>query len=383
MSVQDKKDKQGPRKLLALDGGGIRGVMTLEVLAKLESELQAKLGRDASFVLADYFDYVAGTSTGAIIATCLSLGMRVDEIRSFYIDSGPAMFDKSNLITRYYRNKFDDQKLAAKLQAVIAQKSGEPTATLGSPALRTYLMLVLRNATTDSPWPVSNNPAAKYNDPARPDSNLNLPLWQLVRASTAAPTYFPPEIITFKAGEKAYEFIFVDGGVTMYNNPAFQLFLMATLKPYKLEWPTGEDQMLLVSIGTGTAADANKNLTPGEMNIIYNASSLPSAFMFAASNEQDFLCRVFGKCLSGGMLDREVWDMKGDNGQGPVSPKLFTYLRYNAELTREGLDALGLSHIEPRNVQQMDSVDHITELQEVGRAVAKQVNLEHFAGFLQ
>jgi len=42
-----------------------------------------------------------------------------------------------------------------------------------------------------------------------------------------------------------------------------------------------------------------------------------------------------------------------------------------------------LQHIEPGNVQQMDSVDHITELQEVGRAVAKQVNIDHFAGFLQ
>lgn len=378
MPVQDVLKEKGQRKLLALDGGGIRGIMALEVLAKIESELQTKLGRANDFVLADYFDYVAGTSTGAIIATCLSLGMRVDDIRSFYVESGPAMFDKTNLIRRYYRNKFHDEKLAAKLQDVIAQKAGDPLATLGSAALRTYLMLVLRNATTDSPWPVSNNPKAKYNDPARADCNLNLPLWQLVRASTAAPTYFPPEVISFKD----YEFIFVDGGVTMYNNPAFQLFLMATVKPYKLEWPTGEDKMLLVSIGTGIAADANKNLTPEEMNIIYNASSLPSAFMFAAANEQDFLCRIFGKCLNGAALDREVWDMKGDNGQGPVNPKLFTYMRYNADLTREGLDALGLPRIEPRNVQQMDSVDHIAELQEVGRAVARDVNIDHFAGFL-
>jgi uncharacterized protein len=383
MSIEDKKNKQGPRKLLALDGGGIRGVMTLEVLEKIESELQSKLGRDNQFVLAEYFDYIAGTSTGAIIATCLSLGMRVADIRSFYIESGPAMFDKTNLIRRYFRNKFHDEKLAAMLQNVIAKKTGEKIATLGSPALRTYLMLVLRNATTDSPWPVSNNPEAKYNDRARPDCNLDLPLWQLVRASTAAPTYFPPEVITFNDGDKTYEFIFVDGGVTMYNNPAFQLFLMATVKPYKLEWPTGEDKMLLVSIGTGIAADANKNLSPEEMNIVYNASSLPSAFMFAASNEQDFLCRVFGKCLNGGMLDREVWEMKEASGQGPVSPKLFTYMRYNADLTREGLDALGLSRIEPRSVQQLDSVAHIPELQEVGRAVAKQVNIAHFANFLQ
>lgn len=388
MSVKDKKDKQGPRKLLALDGGGIRGAMTLEVLEKIESELQSRLGRGDDFVLADYFDYVAGTSTGAIIATCLSLGMRIDAIRKFYVDSGPAMFNKANLLRRYFRNKFHDEKLAEKLRQIIRQeadkqgigpKPGENEINLGTDALKTYLMLVLRNATTDSPWPISNNPAAKYNDSTRSDCNLNLPLWQLVRASTAAPTYFPPEVVYI--GE--HEFIFVDGGVTMYNNPAFQLFLMATVKKFNLGWPTGEDQMLLVSIGTGAAADANKDLTPEQMNIIYNASSLPSAFMFAASNEQDFLCRVFGKCLHGGVLDREVWDMQGINGEGPVSPKLFTFMRYNADLTRGGLDALGLQHIEPRNVQQMDSVDHIAEMQEVGRAVATEVNIDHFAGFLQ
>jgi patatin-like phospholipase/acyl hydrolase len=379
-----EKGKDAPRKLLALDGGGIRGIMTLEVLAEIQARLQEALGRTDKFVLADYFDYIAGTSTGAIIATCLSLGMRVEAIREFYINSGPDMFDKSNLLRRYYSNKFQSEKLTRKLKGVIAERTGEAEATLGSKALKTYLMLVLRNATTDSPWPVSNNPAAKFNDRARPDCNLNLPLWQLVRASTAAPTYFPPEVITFKGQDgKPYEFIFVDGGVTMYNNPAFQLFLMATLKPYKIEWPTGEDRMLLVSIGTGIAADANANLAPEEMNIIYNASSLPSAFMFAASNEQDFLCRVFGRCLNGGQLDREVWDMKGENGAGPLSPKLFTYMRYNADLTRAGLDALGLSHVEPRTVQQLDSVEYIPQLREVGSAVAKQVNIEHFEGFLK
>lgn len=379
MSVLDKKNKTGPRKLLALDGGGIRGVMTLEVLAKIESEVQSRLGRGDDFVLADYFDYVAGTSTGAIIATCLSLGMRVDEIRNFYLDSGPAMFDKARLLRRF-RNKFDDQKLKQKLQDIIKQRTGEELATLGSDAIRTYLMLVLRNATTDSPWPISNNPEAKYNLRTHRHCNLALPLWQLVRASTAAPTYFPPEVVNLGPD---LEFIFVDGGVTMYNNPAFQLFLMATVGQYKLGWPAGEDRMLLVSIGTGIAANANKDLQPGEMNLIYNATSLPSAFMFAAANEQDLLCRVFGKCLNGSQLDRELWDVMGDKGQGPVTPKLFTYMRYNADLSREGLDTLGLPHIEPQSVQQLDSVKHIPALREVGRAIARQVNIDHFAGFLQ
>jgi uncharacterized protein len=73
------------------------------------------------------------------------------------------------------------------------------------------VLMVLRNATTDSPWPLSNNPRAKYNQEDRADNNLLLPLWQLVRASTAAPVYFPPELI--QVGD--HDFVFVDGGLTM------------------------------------------------------------------------------------------------------------------------------------------------------------------------
>lgn len=377
-ALDKKKAKKGPRKLLALDGGGIRGILSVEILARLEEELRRATGGGDDFVLADYFDYVAGTSTGAIIATCLSLGMSAAEIRKFYVDSGPAMFEKASWYRRF-KYKFEDQKLIGKLQEVIASKTGDPLAKLDSEALQTYLLLILRNATTDSPWPISNNPAAKYNECTRDDCNLNLPLWQLVRASTAAPTYFPPEVV--QVGKQ--HFIFVDGGVTMYNNPAFQLFLMATLSAYKLGWPTGEDKMLLVSIGTGTAANANANLAPDELNLLYNAQSIPSALMFSAANEQDLLCRVFGNCKAGALIDREVWDLTGEHSRGVVDPKLFTYMRYNAELSREGLAALGLPNIKPSDVQQLDSIDHIEDLQAVGRAVAdRDLKIADFEGFL-
>ena len=138
--------------------------------------------------------------------------------------------------------------------------------------------------------------------------------------------------------------------------------------------------MLLISVGTGASANANNKLTPQEMHVIYNASHIPSALMAAALHEQDFLCRVFGRCLIGDPLDREIGDVIG---QGiPNVAKLFTYARYNAELSREGLNALGLPDTKPADVQQMDSVDHIGEMQEVGRALAHQkVKSEHFARF--
>ena len=103
--------------------------------------------------------------------------------------------------------------------------------------------------------------------------------------------------------------------------------------------------------------------------------------MYAALNEQDFLCRVFGKCLLGSDIDREIGNMIGK--KGPLEPKLFTYLRYNADLSREGLNDLQLPNVRPEDVQKLDSVDHINDLKLVGKAVAERVSLDHFAGFLQ
>src|SRR5260370_42438592 len=108
------------------------------------------------------------------------------------------------------------------------------------------------------------------------------------------------------------EFVFADGSATIYNNPAFQLFLMATAEPYRLSWPTGEDNMLVISVGARANANPNGNLGPEEMNILYNASTAPSAFMAAALQQQDFLCRIFGKCLAGDPLDREVGALIGE-----------------------------------------------------------------------
>jgi len=140
--------------------------------------------------------------------------------------------------------------------------------------------------------------------------------------------------------------------------------------------------MLLVSVGTGTSPEANANLQPNDMNLLYNAGSIPSALMYAALNEQDFLCRTFGDCRAGCALDCEVGDMRGM--AGPAVPKLFTYMRYNAELTQDGFDQLGLaaSGIKPEDVQALDSVEHISQMQTVGRAVVeKEVKSEHFQGF--
>src|SRR5215207_6119189 len=83
MTVQQRLDKQGPRKLLAIDGGGIRGALALGVLEKIEQDLRDRSGR-RDLVLADYFDYIAGTSTGGVIAAGLAVGRTVEDVLRFY-----------------------------------------------------------------------------------------------------------------------------------------------------------------------------------------------------------------------------------------------------------------------------------------------------------
>ena len=85
---------KAPRKLLAMDGGGIRGLLSLQILEEIEKLLARQSGRE-DYRLADYFDYVAGTSTGGIIAAGIAVGMSVREILDFYLNNGAAMFDEA------------------------------------------------------------------------------------------------------------------------------------------------------------------------------------------------------------------------------------------------------------------------------------------------
>src|SRR4249919_2970113 len=86
-----------PHKLLALDGGGIRGVLTLEILAEMERQINDATGIER---LGDYFDYIGGTSTGSIIAAGLAIGMSTHELLDFYEKFGRQMFEKTALFER-------------------------------------------------------------------------------------------------------------------------------------------------------------------------------------------------------------------------------------------------------------------------------------------
>ena len=336
-AYEPRQRTRGPKKLLAIDGGGIRGVLSLEILAALETRLRTHYG-NGGYVLSDFFDYIAGTSTGAIIAAALARGKSVTEIREKYETLGRAIFKKRFLLMRG-RAIYRDKPLTAELEDFFGRHT-----TLGDPEMRSLLLVVLHNTVTDSPWPLSNCTKATYNRVERnlkdpPDRNLDLSLTTLVRGSTAAPLFFPPQLV--RVG--GHDYIFQDGGITPFNNPALILFLMATLPEYHLEWPVGEQNLLLVSVGSGSAAAVHPGLLARSVGLRFQVKNLPSVFMNGASTTQDLVCRSLGRTRYGDPIDVELDSRVDISGVGGQS--LFSYLRYNANLSAKALTNAGITDL--------------------------------------
>src|SRR5207247_123895 len=74
----------GPKRILALDGGGVKGIITIAFLEKIEQVLKVRSGRGNDFRLSDYFDLVGGTSVGSLLATLIALGYPVSEIKNLF-----------------------------------------------------------------------------------------------------------------------------------------------------------------------------------------------------------------------------------------------------------------------------------------------------------
>lgn len=349
-----------PRRILAIDGGGIRCLISIEILMALEERLVAATG-DPDRRLCDHFDLVAGTSGGAIIASAIVLGLPMRAIRDFVVGNAHNMFRPARLHTRWW--SFYDKSV---LERNMKDWFGADT-RLDSPKLRTLLLLVMRNWSTDSPWLVSNNPHAPFNDRALDDCNLDLPLWQLARASSAAPAYYTPETVRF-GRRKGYEFVFEDGGLTGFLNPAFKAFQYATTQPYGLQWKAGEQDLVLVSIGSGDVRHRKPGRVAGDITVWRAILGLPNAMLQATVREQDVLCRTFGRCLTGDPIDLELGDMR--HTATAIEPRLFRYHRVNPVLSKDGLAAIGCADIDHRQLIPIDATRHVEALSRVGRAVA-------------
>lgn len=368
----------GPKRILALDGGGLRGVLTLGMLREIETVLRQRYGNDPAFRLCDYFDLIAGTSTGAIIAAALSLGMSVDEVHGHYLNLGNFVFKRSLLRWGALRAKFDADKVRKSLIGVFGERR------LDSPDLRTGLLVVTKRLDTGSTWPLTNNPRARYFRAGTQSTtipNAEYPLWQVVRASTAAPYFFNPETLHIGRGADGLKGVtgdFVDGGVSPYNNPSLQALMMATMDGYRFGWATGEQQLLLVSVGTGKA-DAEV----GHANIIEGTAAIHAvlslkALMEDCADHVETVMQWLSRSTTARRIDREI-----DKAQPPLGGQaLCSYLRYNvllqsdwcAEHLGEKFSAKALKALEA-----MDEPANIPELDRVGRLAGSQlVRAAHF-----
>jgi len=361
-----------PRRLLAIDGGGLAGLIPAEALIQIEHQLDLLTGSPAP--LCERFDLIAGTSTGAILAAGLALGLKAANLRDFYLQFGHEIFSKSWWPVRFWHT-YPARPLEKHLKDVLGQDT-----TLGSDRLRTQILIVAKNATQGNDWFFSNNRRNKFFQ-----NNSGLPLWQIVRASSAAPTYFPPHTIAVPDGTGAapsYEFI--DGGVSSYNNPALQVFLEATIPQYGYGWPMGVENVLLISLGTGfnsATVDTGKAAT---FNMLDWAKYVIKEMMNEANLQQNLLLQIIGhkpalaasanmELISSGAAkgvpdDSAIAQVKA----GLEAHKLLTYQRITVGLTRQRLDQLGLPDIDPWKVREMDAVDQILNMQRIGIAVAKE-----------
>src|SRR5262249_31322490 len=116
---------------------------------------------------------------------------------------------------------------------------------------------ITKRIDTGSTWVLTNNPRAKYwNDPSDRSylGNRHYRIADLVCASTAAPYYFGPKRIRMvpRSMGKDGVGLFVDGGISPFNNPALMLLMLAGINGYGFQWDLGADHLFMVSVGTGS-----------------------------------------------------------------------------------------------------------------------------------
>ncbi len=388
-ALLERLDAKTPKKILSLDGGGIRGALTLGYLKKIEDILKAKYPDQPNFRMSDYFDLIGGTSTGAIIASLLALGKTVDEITNLYMDLGSKIFgEKRNwwnpLETyKWLKANYDYKGIAEGLKHALGADT-----TIGSDKIKTGLCIVAKRADTNSIWPVINHPRGKYYD-AKSSKNKDFLLWKVVRASTAAPTYFAPQLMEVAEAQNA---AFIDGGLSMANNPALTLLMTATLKGFPFHWPMGADKLLLVSVGTGYPEFKKQVGEIDEATMLTWAGSIPDMLMQDASWQNRLILQWLSQSQTAEELDMEIGDMKGDVLSGKP---LITYLRYNFLINKDTLNDLELDEKilsehgydktfddeAAKNIVDMARAKNREILYEIGVKASSSIEREHFSKF--
>jgi len=354
MPLIDRLQEDSPKRILALDGGGIRGAITIGYLEKLESILR-KRHKSPHMRLSDYFDLIGGTSTGSIIAGGLAIGMEVGEIKRLYLKLGDKIFGQKRSIFKRLSAKFKVSTLEKELDGVFGD------ITFASDKIKTGLCIVTKRADTKSTWPLINHPKGKFYK-----YNKNILLKNAIRASSAAPTYFKPEVFDIGDGQKG---AFVDGGVSMFNNPSLLLLLMATLSGFPFHWKKGETQLLLASVGTGHW-DIKENLEDVTDNKLWDwAGDVISMLMRDAGDMNQLMLQFLSNSPTSVVIDSEMGNLKKDLlGSEPT----LHYVRYDAKLSKENVSKWGFPDIDPKSLYEMSAGENCEILMKIGAMAAKK-----------
>lgn len=365
--------REGPKRILAFDGGGVHGVLSLAMLCRVEALLARRAPDPAAFRLADYFDLIGGTSTGSLIAAGLSQGMRAAELLTLYRDLADEVFRRPFWSFGVIGAKFP----SAPLEQVLARIVGDMT--LDDARLRTGLAIITKRLDTRSTWVLHNNPRSRYFESPADDPqafpNRRIRVADAIMASVAAPTYFEPRLMRVAGNEVG---AFVDGGVSPHNNPSLMLLMMATAEGFGYRWRPGVDRLLLTSMGTGftrrrRTADSVR-ARPAAMMAVESLMT-----MLQDSNLQtQALLQWMGHSPTARPINAEIGDLSRDRIPGG---DLLWYLRYDAELSVAWLDKLGLrlSADELAAMEHFDQPRNIERLIEIGEKTAQRdVRDEHF-----
>ncbi|EFJ09415.1 hypothetical protein SELMODRAFT_129996 [Selaginella moellendorffii] len=274
--------------VLSIDGGGVRGVIPATILEYLEECLQELDGPSAR--LADYFDTIAGASTGGIIAAMLGTPGKdnrprftAKEVTGFYFANAQKIFPQYFLKSAagFFGPKYSEKPLESLLREYIGDlKMGDTLAPLVIPTFDTKLQQPVIFATSE----------AKTNEPK------NAFLRDVVRGTSAAPTYLPPKYFKMPTGE---EFNLVDGGLAA-NNPTF-LAIVQALKDSQAQDPglVGTkllekfEDLLVISLGCGNQTvsyTAKEIATWGPLGWVVHQNGAPiiSIFSNASSDMVDY-----------------------------------------------------------------------------------------------
>lgn len=366
--------KSGSKNILSLTGGGIRGALTLGYLKRLETILREK-ENNPKLLLCDHFDLIGGTSTGSIIAALLAIGKDVDTIVELYMDLGGKIFGKKRnwwnpiQTMKYLKAEYDYSNLENSLKDILGN------ITLGSDKIRTGLCIVAKRADTNSTWPLINHPNGKFFD-TEIGKNKNIPLWKAVRASSAAPTYFVPQMIDVGNGQKA---AFVDGGVSMANNPSLTLLMVATLNGFPFKWEMGEDKLSLVSVGTGHSVFKKQTGEIEEAWLKTWATNVPDMLMQDANWQNQIILQWLSNSSTAKYIDMEIERLDGDYMGGKPHIK---YMSYDFPITENDLNGLELgrtfSDKDVESLVEMSNAKNRHLLYDIGYAASKIMDPKDF-----